>query len=75
MELEQIADSCQNTLVDLEEILHKYSELESSRGNLSKKVKRVWKRLSWEPDDIRELRDRIVSNITLLNAYLGRVSM
>lgn len=32
-------------------------------------VKRVWKRVTWDPDEIRELRGRITSNITLLNSF------
>jgi hypothetical protein len=34
----------------------------------------VWKRVKWEPDDIREFRSRITANITLLNAFNGRVT-
>ena len=37
-------------------------------------MKKVWKRLKWEPEDIRELRSRINSNITLLNAFNGRLT-
>lgn len=74
IDLEQIATSCKDVFKDLEKALDKYSELGSSSGSLGKRMKRVWKRLQWEPEDIREFRDRIVSNITLLNAYLGRVS-
>jgi Cdc6-like AAA superfamily ATPase len=37
-------------------------------------VKRVWKRLKWEPEDITELRSRISSNIDLLNAFNGRLT-
>ena len=73
-DLEKIAVSCRNILIDLEKALNKYGELESSCGNLSTKVRRVWKRLKWEPEDIFELRGRTISNITLLNAYLGRAS-
>jgi Cdc6-like AAA superfamily ATPase len=39
---------------------------------VGKKVKRAWKRLTLEPDDIHEFRDRIVSNISLLNTFNGR---
>ena len=34
----------------------------------------MWKRVKWEPDDIREFRSRITANITLLNAFNGRVT-
>jgi Cdc6-like AAA superfamily ATPase len=34
----------------------------------------VWKRVKWEPDDIKEFRSRITANITLLNAFNGRIT-
>lgn len=37
-------------------------------------MKRTWKRLKWEPEDIRNLRDRISSNIALLNAFNGCIT-
>ena len=58
----------------MEKTLDKYDELQTHGGNLDKRVKRVWKKLKWEPEDIRELRDRITSNVTLLNTYIARIS-
>jgi hypothetical protein len=40
---------------------------------LSIKVKRVWKRLNWELEDICELRDRITLNVLLLSTFLGGI--
>lgn len=37
-------------------------------------MKRAWKRLKWEPEEIKELRNRISSNITLLNAFNGQLN-
>jgi Cdc6-like AAA superfamily ATPase len=37
-------------------------------------VKRVWKRLKWEPEDIKQLRNRINTNIGLLNAFTSRLT-
>lgn len=34
-----------------------------------KRAKRIWKQLKWEPDDIKQLRNRIGTNIGLLNAF------
>ena len=73
-DLQEIADSCYKILSDLEKTLDSYDELQSLGGTLGKKVKRVWKKLKWEPEDIRELRDRITSNVTLLNTYIARIS-
>jgi hypothetical protein len=42
--------------------------------SVGKKVKRVWKRFKWEPEDIKELRSRINSNVALLNAFNGQLT-
>jgi len=42
--------------------------------SVGKKVKRVWKRFRWEPEDIKELRSRINSNVALLNAFNGQLT-
>ena len=34
----------------------------------------MWKRLKWEPEDIKQLRSRISSNIGLLNAFTSRLT-
>jgi ankyrin repeat protein len=34
----------------------------------------MWKRLKWEPEDIKQLRNRIGTNISLLNAFAGRLT-
>lgn len=72
--MKDIADGCHNVLDTLEKTLDKYGELNSNPKVIGKNVKRVWKRLKWEPEDIQELRSRISSNITLLNTFLGRLS-
>jgi hypothetical protein len=73
-ELKEIANGCKNVLNELEHILDEYSELKSSHGSVTKRVKRVWKRLKWEPEDIKQLRSRISTNIGLLNAFTSRLT-
>jgi hypothetical protein len=72
-ELNIVASGCRNTLEKLEETLKKYHGLNSGPMTTSSKLKRVWKRLEWAPEDIKELRSRIISNVTLLNAFYGRL--
>jgi Cdc6-like AAA superfamily ATPase len=72
--LRDIADGCHNVLDKLEKTLDKYHELSSVPESVGKRVKRIWRRLKWEPEDIRELRSRISSNITLLNAFSGQLT-
>ena len=68
--LEAIAEGCQKLLAELETALTKYIELrDDNLKGLSRRARRVWKRLKWEPDEIRDFRSRISSNISLLNAF------
>jgi peptidoglycan hydrolase CwlO-like protein len=73
-ELREIANGSHNVLKELEETLDKYGELKSDSASIGRRVKRVWKRLKWEPEDIKELRSRIVANIILLNTFQGNIS-
>jgi hypothetical protein len=72
--LKDIVDGCQNFLSELKRTLEKYKELGTQQASVRKKVKRVWKQLDWDPQDIRELRSRISVNITLLNAFNRRLT-
>jgi hypothetical protein len=71
----EISERCRSLLGEIQRTLHKYGELKSCNRQLSTKVKRAWKSLTWEPKHISELRDRLTSNVALLNACLGRISM
>jgi hypothetical protein len=68
-ELQEIAASCRNVLTEIEGTIERYSAI-----NAPHSFKRVWKRLKWEPDDIRDLRNRLCSNIGLLNAINVRIT-
>jgi hypothetical protein len=66
--------NCREVLVNLEQMLAKYDTVQTSDARFGDRMKRAWKRLEFEPDDIRELRDRLTSNVTLLSTYLGQLS-
>jgi hypothetical protein len=70
---------CYNVLNTLKETLDKYEELDSdSKGYDPKsfrfKVRRGWKRLRWNSNHVKELRSRIASSISLLDAFNGRLT-
>ena len=73
-ELHDIADGCYKVLVKLNETLQKYQALDSTPRTLGTRAQKVWKRLKWEPEDIKEFRSRIVMNITLLNSFQARTA-
>ena len=68
--------ACKNLLNDLDVTLDEYQILDKSGPTtLSAKSRRIWKRLKWEPADIAELRARLASHISLLNALLGTIAI
>ena len=71
---QNVLDGCQHTLRKLEHIIDKYIVLGSQQTSIGGKLKRAWKRLSIEPEDIRELRSDINANVTLLTALTGRLT-
>ena len=74
--LQDNLNACKNLLNDLDITLDKYQILErNGPTTLGAKSQRIWKRLKWEPADIKELRARLASNISLLNAFLGTIAI
>ena len=73
-QLEEVSRGCHGVLDELEKTLTKYQELQSKGGSLSDKTRRSWKRLMWEPEEIRGFRERITSTVTLLHTLLEEVS-
>jgi Cdc6-like AAA superfamily ATPase len=73
-DMQHVTEGCSSVLTALEKVLDKYRDLDTSPKRIRDKSRRVWKRLKWEPDDIRDLRLRIVSSIGLLNAFNGTIA-
>lgn len=70
--MEEVDRGCRNVLEELQQILDKNSELDSEARGVGMRIKRVWKRLNWKPEEIDAIRDRIRMNIDLLDAFNGR---
>jgi hypothetical protein len=68
-QLQDIHISCSSVLTEIEETINRYSPINAPRS-----FRTTWKRLTWEPDDVRDLRNRLCSNISLLNAINGRIT-
>lgn len=70
--LASVLEECRNVLIALGKVVDEnyYLNLSNVHG-FRDKSRRVWKRLTWEPDDIQDLRSRVTLNISLLNAFNG----
>ena len=76
-DLEDTLHGCRNILTDLDRVLDKYHDLAPTpdRTGLAQKSRRFWKRLTFEPEDVSDLRSRLMSNIGLLNAFMGSLAL
>ncbi|KAL8789145.1 MAG: hypothetical protein Q9195_006966 [Heterodermia aff. obscurata] len=76
-DLEEALQVCRNTLTALDQVLDKYHDLAppAGRNGLAQKSRRLWKRLTFEPEDVSNLRLRLTSNISLFNAFVGSLAL
>ncbi|KAL2676552.1 hypothetical protein Neosp_010313 [[Neocosmospora] mangrovei] len=72
--LEQAMSTCEAVLHDLQTVCDNFSDLDTSQGHSRKSIRRVWKKLKWEPDEARELRQRISSSNVMLTTLLNQIS-
>lgn len=73
-QLGEISHSCWTLLNELQNAIGKYKVVEYCGTSIHKKARSIWKRIAWEPKDIGELRDRLLSNVTLLQSFLSAIS-
>ncbi|TGO85151.1 hypothetical protein BPOR_0426g00080 [Botrytis porri] len=71
-ELEEIIVGCRDVLGKLQRALSTYGEFKCDSRGVGYKANFFWKRFQWEPDDIKELRSRVTTNVTFLNAFRGK---
>ena len=62
-ELESVGKGCNDVLKDLDKLLKKYGSLGTSKSS------RVWDRMKWGLEDVKTMRDRLISNTTMLSAF------
>jgi hypothetical protein len=67
-----VLKECHNVLTALGKVVNEnYCLKPSNSHSFRDKSRRVWKRVTWEPADVQELRSRVTLNISLLNAFNG----
>ncbi|KAL8661075.1 MAG: hypothetical protein Q9202_005947 [Teloschistes flavicans] len=77
--LEDIIQGCNKVLQDLDACLDNYQELSGKASHahapLGTKSPRFWKRLKFEPDDVKDLRSRLQSHVGMLHAFIERIDI
>ncbi|PTB48044.1 hypothetical protein M431DRAFT_535830 [Trichoderma harzianum CBS 226.95] len=74
-EYQEVVTSCKHLLEQLKKSLEKYSGVaEAAKSGKKAGIKRVWKRLKWEPDDIRDIRSQISFKIATLRSLNDQVT-
>ncbi|KAJ6183623.1 hypothetical protein N7519_004924 [Penicillium mononematosum] len=73
-QLAEISHSCGILLNELQDAMEKYKVVDYSGTSIHKKARSIWKRISWEPEDISELRGRLMSNVMLLQSFMSAIS-
>ncbi|KAJ5480131.1 hypothetical protein N7530_005640 [Penicillium desertorum] len=73
-QLAEISHSCGILLNELQDAMEKYKVVRYSGTSIHKKARSIWKRISWEPEDISELRGRLMSNVMLLQSFVSAIS-
>ena len=61
--LKTVGNGCQRVLSDLQTLVDRYE-------NLGTQSKKTWDRMKWGAEDIFEIRSRLISNTTMLTAFI-----
>ena len=59
-----IKDGCEKVLADLQSLVEKYKSLGTNS-------KRTWDRMKWGYEDVADIRSRLISSTTMLNAFIS----
>ncbi|KAK5994169.1 Ankyrin-2-like protein [Cladobotryum mycophilum] len=62
---QDVIASCLNLLRELDASLQNYCDIKKSADG--KMMKRIWKRLTWDMDSVRDFRDRITAQVSILD--------
>ena len=65
--LSRLVEGCRSVLNDTEKLIQKNEILDTKSSGIS--PKKVLRKLKWDSTTVNELRDRIISSTTFLNAF------
>ncbi|KAI4124617.1 MAG: hypothetical protein LQ347_005677 [Umbilicaria vellea] len=62
-ELGSVGKGCNDVLQDLDKLLNRYGSFGTAKGL------RMWDRMKWGLEDVKSMRERLISNTTMLSAF------
>lgn len=68
-DLKSLTQGCHDVLTELDTMLNEYKNLGASPQSFRARSQRTWNKMRWDQDQITELRSRIVSNTSILDAF------
>ncbi|KAF7546323.1 hypothetical protein G7046_g9333 [Stylonectria norvegica] len=70
-----VVSTCGALLREVEAVIAKYTDVNTPKKGApaKEKARRFWKRLKWEPDDVRDLRSRINAQVSILNSLSNQI--
>ncbi|KGO73992.1 hypothetical protein PITC_040120 [Penicillium italicum] len=73
-EMESIVQKGREVLLEIEEKLSKSNVLAFATSNWKSKALRAWSRINWDPAEVKSLRSRITSCISLFKLVMGKIN-
>ncbi|KAJ5532214.1 hypothetical protein N7494_008766 [Penicillium frequentans] len=73
-EMESIVQKGREVLLEIEDKLSKYNVLAFKTPNWKSNALRAWSRIKWDPAEVNNLRNRIMSCISLFNLVMGNIN-
>jgi hypothetical protein len=72
--LKSIVQGCRDVVAELDTSLNRYKSLAPGSRGFRSRSRGVWDRIRWDQTEIADLRSRIISNTTLLDAFNTRLA-
>ncbi|CAD6570009.1 MAG: hypothetical protein ASARMPREDX12_003269 [Alectoria sarmentosa] len=68
-DLSSLIKGTSDVLEEVTVVLDKYKSLGQESPTVGSKVEKVWKKIRWDPDAIKDFRSRIISNTAILDTF------
>lgn len=69
--MKSLIQACRDVLEDTNALLENYESIGVGSSRLKAMTQKAWKKVAWDEEHIKDLRSRILSNPTLLEAFIA----